>query len=107
MSLRALLNAPSRVRRGEVVEVRALLQHAMETGYRRGSDGELMPRDLVRRVEARFNGEPVFSAELYAAVAANPYVAFWLRVPASGVLTVDWQGDRGLRHRESLRIEAT
>jgi sulfur-oxidizing protein SoxZ len=49
----------------------------------------------------------VFSSELYADVAANPYVAFWLRVPASGVLTVDWQGDRGLRHRESLRIEAT
>ena len=57
MSARALLNAPSRARRGEVVEVRALLQHAMETGYRRGSDGELMPRDLVRRVEARFNGD--------------------------------------------------
>jgi sulfur-oxidizing protein SoxZ len=105
MTLRALLTVPERVPRGEAVEVRALTQHPMETGYRRGSDGALLPRDLIRRVEARFDGEPVFSAELHAAISANPYVAFWLRLPASGVLTVEWQGDRGVAHRESRRIE--
>jgi sulfur-oxidizing protein SoxZ len=106
MTLRALLTVPASVKRGEVIEVRALAQHPMETGYRRGSDGMLLPRDLIRRVEARFDGERVFDAELHAAIAANPYLAFWLRVPASGVLTVDWQGDRGVAHRESRRIEA-
>lgn len=106
MTLRALLTVPERVQRGEVVEVRALAQHPMETGYRRGSDGALLPRDLLRRIEARFDGEPVFTAELHAAVAANPYLAFWLRVPAGGVLTVEWQGDGGVAHRESRRIDA-
>ncbi len=106
MSLRTLLTVPAAVKRGEPFEVRLLAQHPMETGYRRGSDGALLPRDLLRRVEARFEGELVFSAELHAAVAANPYIAFWLRVPAGGVLTVDWQGDRGLAHRESRRIDA-
>lgn len=107
MALRALLNAPAQVRRGDVVEVRALAQHPMETGYRRGSDGVLLPRDLIRSIVARFEGEDVFSADLHAAVAANPFIAFWLRVPRSGVLTVEWRGDRGVAHRESLRIEAT
>lgn len=107
MSLRALLTVPASVPRGQAVELRALAQHTMETGYRRGSDGALLPRVLLRRIEARFDGELVFSAELHAAIAANPYVAFWLRVPASGVLTVEWQGDRGVAHRESRRIEAT
>ena len=105
MALRTLINVPERVARGEVVEVRVLAQHPMETGYRRGSDGALLPRDLLRRIEARFDGEPVFSAELHAAIAANPFVAFWLRVPAGGVLTLDWRGDGGVAHRESRRIE--
>ena len=105
MALRTLINVPERVARGEVVEVRVLAQHPMETGYRRGSDGALLPRDLLRRIEARFDGEPVFSAELHAAIAANPFVAFWLRVPAGGVLTLDWRGDGGVTHRESRRID--
>jgi len=105
MTLRTLLTVPARVQPGEAFEVRALAQHPMETGYRRGSDGALLPRDLLRRIEARFEGELVFSAELHAAVSANPFVAFWLRVPAGGVLTVDWQGDGGVAHRESRRID--
>ncbi len=106
MSTRALLTVLAEARRGEVVEVRALVQHPMETGYRRGSDGELLPRDLVRRVEARFDGELVFAAELHAAISANPYLQFSLRVQASGTLSVSWQGDRGFEHRESQPIRA-
>ncbi len=105
--VRAIVNVPATARVGEVVEVRALVQHPMETGYRRGSDGQLLLRDLVRRLECRFEGQLVFTAELHAAIAANPYVAFHLRLPGSGTLTVSWQGDQGLQHSESVRITAT
>lgn len=105
--LRAIVTVPGSARIGEVVEVRALAQHPMETGYRRGSDGELLVRDLVRRVECRFDGELVISAELHAAVSANPYLAFHLKLPRSGVLTISWSGDRGVAHTESVRIVAT
>ena len=103
-TVRAILTAPASARAGEVVEVRALIQHAMETGYRLGADGEKLQRDLVRRVECRFDGELVFAADLHAAISANPYLAFFMRVPRSGTLTVAWQGDRGLTHSESARI---
>ena len=103
-TLRAILTVPARVRAGEVIEIRALAQHPMETGYRRSAEGRLLPRDLVRRVEARFEGEFVFAAELHAAIAANPYLAFHLRVPRSGTLIVTWQGDGGVAHSESARI---
>jgi sulfur-oxidizing protein SoxZ len=106
-TLRAILTAPSSARVGEVVEVRALAQHPMETGYRRSSEGEFLPRDLVRRVECHFEGELVFAADLHAAIAANPYVAFYLKLASSGSLTVRWQGDRGVAHSETLRITAT
>ena len=101
---RAIVTVPARVRAGEVVEIRALIQHPMETGYRSGSEGQPLPRDLVRRVECRFEGELVFAADLHAAVAANPYLAFHLRVPRSGTLSVAWQGDRGFAHTETARI---
>ena len=71
-SVRAILTAPASVRAGEVVEIRALIQHTMETGYRLGANGEELPRDLVRRVECRFDGELVFAADLHAAISANP-----------------------------------
>jgi len=89
-----------------VVEIRALIQHAMETGYRLGADGEKLPRDLLRRVECRFDGELVFAADLHAAISANPYLSFYLRLPRSGTLTVIWQGDGGFAHSETALIAA-
>lgn len=106
-ALRAILTAPATARAGEVVEIRALAQHPMETGYRRSSEGELLPRDLLRRVECRFDGELVFAADLHAAISANPYLAFQLKLPRSGTLSVSWAGDRGLAHSESVHITAT
>jgi sulfur-oxidizing protein SoxZ len=106
-SVRAIVNVPANARLGDVVEVRALIQHPMETGYRRGSDGQPLLRELVRRLECRFEGQLVFTAELHAAISANPYVAFQMKVPGSGTLTVLWQGDKGLQHSESVRITAT
>ena len=105
MAIRALLNLPKTARAGEIIEVRATVQHPMETGFRTGSEGQALPRDLVRRVEARFEGALVFAADLNPAVAANPYLAFPLRATVSGTLTVRWQGDRGFDHQESARLD--
>jgi sulfur-oxidizing protein SoxZ len=104
---RALLNVPATARIGQVIEIRTLVQHPMETGYRVDAEGQALARDLVRRVEARFDEQTVFVAELHPAVAANPYLAFWLRVERSGTLSVHWQGDRGFAHSESAPIAAT
>ncbi len=101
---RALIGVPPRVRAGEVFEVRVLLQHPMETGYRPGADGQVLPRDIVTRVEARLDGQPVFAADLFPAIAANPYLAFPLRVAASGTLEVLFRGDRGLAQVERVAL---
>ena len=106
MAVRALIQAPSSTRLGEVVQVRTLVQHPMETGYRLDSNGEPMPRDLIRRLEATFDGELILAADLHAAISANPYFAFHFRLPRSGMLTLRWQGDNGFAHSESLRINA-
>lgn len=101
---RTLIHAPTTARKGEVVEIRTLIAHPMETGYRAGSDGRTLPRDIIRRFSCRYNNELVFSAELYPAIAANPYIAFHLVASASGTISLSWDGDNGFAQTESLNI---
>ncbi len=107
MATRALLNLPKTARRGEVIEVRATVAHPMETGYRADADGRVLPRDIVRRVECRYAGQLVFSADLHPAIAANPYLAFHLVATTSGPLTVSWSGDNGFQHSESAQLDVS
>lgn len=102
--IRALIRVPPFVRAGEVFEVRVLLQHPMESGFRPGPDGQVLPRDIVTRVEARLDGQPVFAADLFPAIAANPYLAFPLRVAASGTLELALRGDKALAQVERVAI---
>ena len=109
---RALITVPASARRGEIIEIRVLVQHPMETGYRRSSDGDLLPRDLIRRFVCRFvdanktvgAGDIVFAATLHAAIAANPYLSFNLRAISSGTLMFSWDGDNGFSHREQVSL---
>ena len=108
---RTVITVPPTVKRGEVIEIRTLIQHSMETGYRPGVDGKVLPRDLIRRFSCTFNDgsadELVCSADLYAAVAANPYLAFHMLAGVSGTLTFLWEGDNGFRHLETLPFAAS
>lgn len=101
---RALVHVPPTARKGEVVEVRTLIAHPMETGYRAGADGRTLPRDIIRRFTCRYSGELVFSADLYPAISANPYLAFSVTAEASGTLAFTWEGDNGFAHTESATI---
>ena len=101
---RALINLPATIRRGEVIEIRTIINHPMETGYRRDSGGQLLARDILRRFSCRYDGELVFSAELHAAISANPYIAFHTVAVASGTLSFTWEGDNGFLQTESRMI---
>lgn len=102
---RSVIHMQASARPGEIIAVRVLVQHAMETGYRSNSVGEPMPRDIIRRVECRFDGETVFAADLFPAIAANPSLAFFLRATRSGTLQVEWRGDNGFVHTDSARLQ--
>ena len=104
---RTLVTAPRTARRGEVIELRVLIAHPMETGYRPGADGQVLARDLIRRFTCRYDGEVVFAADLYAAVAANPYLAFTTVATRSGTLSFTWEGDKDFAQTESVAITVT
>lgn len=102
---RTLIHLPSGLRRGEPFEVRTTIAHPMETGYRPDANGRVVPRDIVRRLRCTLDGELVFSAELFPAVAANPYLAFQVRAERSGQLQITWEGDNGFAQTETVAVQ--
>jgi sulfur-oxidizing protein SoxZ len=101
---RALVHMPATARRGEVIEIRALIGHPMETGYRPGADGVVLARDIIRRFTCKYNGEQVFAADLHPAISANPYIAFHTIATDSGKLEFSWEGDNGFAHTETMPV---
>ena len=101
---RVLLNLPRQARRGEVIEIRTLIQHPMESGFRSGLNGEMLARDIILRFRCTWDGEEVFSAEFSPAVAANPFLAFTALAERSGVLEFTWEGDNGFHQVERREI---
>jgi sulfur-oxidizing protein SoxZ len=92
----ALVNVPPRARRGEVIEIKTLISHPMETGYRRSQLGTPIPRDIVRLFVCTYNGTEVFRAELHPAIAANPFFVFSTVATESGTLALQWGGEDGV-----------
>ena len=89
------LQVPPSVKRGEPFEVRVLVQHVMETGFRRDLDGQAIPTHILDKLSATYGGREVFSAELGTGMSANPYIAFYVVAQASGEMVVEWSDDRG------------
>jgi sulfur-oxidizing protein SoxZ len=104
---RALINVPRSARRGEVIEIRTLIAHPMETGYRPDASGAVVPRDIIRRFVCTYDGEEVFRAEFHPAIAANPFLSFSTIATASGTLTFSWEGDNGFAQTETASITVT
>ena len=104
---RTLIKIPATAKRGEIIEIRATIGHPMETGFRPGDDGKTLPRNIIQIFTCKYNGEQIFSAGLYAAIAANPYLAFFTTATESGTLVLHWQGDNGFTHTENVNITVT
>ena len=93
----ARIRIPKDAKRGEVIRVRLLVQHPMETGYRLAPDGVKVPKNVIRSLVCRYNGVEVFRAELSPGIAANPYLEFPLVAADSGQLEFTWVDDAGER----------
>ena len=90
------VKVPKKVKAGEVFQVKCLVSHKMETGQRKDKKtGETIPRMIINKFVATFNGQEVFSADWHPAISANPYMAFFMKVEESGELELTWTDDKG------------
>ena len=104
MATRVIVNVPATAKRGEIIEVRTLAGHVMETGFRRTQNGELIPRSIITRFSCSYNGVEVFRADLHPAIAANPMLSFTTVATESGTLEFRWTGDNDFSATQTAAI---
>jgi sulfur-oxidizing protein SoxZ len=99
-----LINVPANAKHGEIIEIKTLVAHTMETGYRRTVTGETVPRDIITSFTCRYNGAEIFRADLFPATAANPFITFTTVATESGKFEFEWTGDNGFSETASASI---
>lgn len=100
----ALINVPAKAKRGEVIAIRTLISHVMETGFRHTQQGVPIPRDIITTFTCTYNGEEICRAEFFPAITANPFFVFNTVAMESGTLTFKWVGDNGFSATETATL---
>jgi sulfur-oxidizing protein SoxZ len=101
---RALVHVPANAKKGDVIEIKTLISHIMETGYRIGITGTPIPRDIIDDFVCTYNGEEVFRAKLYPAIAANPFISFFTVATESGTMAFSWTDQHGATQVQTAAI---
>jgi len=96
MTANPRIKLPDTARAGEVIEIKTIITHVMETGNRHDKTGKPIPRDIINAFVVKFDGQQVFHATFGPGISANPYVAFHMRVPGPGVFEFAWTDDHGV-----------
>ncbi len=104
---RTLVTMPTTAKKGEIIDIRIIVQHDMETGFRHSEQGALIPRDIIREFVCTYNGEEVFRTDLYPAMGANPMIIFSTVATESGTLEFNWKGDNDYASSTSSKIAVT
>jgi len=104
MAARTLINVPAKAKRGEVITIKSLISHVMETGFRTDNLGKVVPRDIITSLVCTYNGQTIFDAMLHSAIAANPFITFHTIATESGTITFRWTGDNGFAQEASAKI---
>jgi sulfur-oxidizing protein SoxZ len=89
------VQVPNAARKGEIFQVKALISHQMETGLRHDDQGAVIARKIINKFTCRYDDVVVFCVDLHEAIAANPYLEFYLRATGSGRLEFIWEEDGG------------
>jgi sulfur-oxidizing protein SoxZ len=101
------VRVPESAKRGEVIEIRTMVEHPMESGFRYNNIGKLVPRHIVESFTCTYNGREIFRARLHPAVSTNPYFLFHTVATETGELVFTWTDDQGGVATISARIEVS
>ena len=95
---------PTTAKKDEVIEVKTLISHEMETGLRKDANGPPVPRRIIKQFVAKFNGREIMKADWHTAISANPYQGFFVKVPESGTFEFTWQDDNGSVYKSEHKV---
>jgi sulfur-oxidizing protein SoxZ len=95
---------PATAKAGEVIEVKTLISHEMESGQRKDASGNTIPRKIIKAFTATFNGREILRADWYTSVSANPYQSFFVKVPETGTFVFSWVDDDGSVYKSEHKV---
>ncbi len=98
------VKVPKTAKKGEVIQIKTLIAHKMESGQRKDKKGAVIPRKIINKFEAKYNGEVAVSADWHPAISANPYMAFHTVATESGTLEFAWTDDDGSVYTKTAKI---
>ncbi|HJZ45018.1 MAG TPA: thiosulfate oxidation carrier complex protein SoxZ [Hyphomicrobiaceae bacterium] len=98
---------PDAAKVGDIIEVKTLVSHVMETGQRKTAEGQSIPRNIINAFIAKFAGNEVFKAELLPGISANPYLSFFMKVPGPGEFEFTWVEDGGNKIVQKVKLNVT
>lgn len=99
------VKVPKSASAGEVITIKSLISHPMESGQRKGPDGNLVPRSIINRFTVDFNGTNVIDMQLEPAISTNPYIEFDAKVDEAGEFKFTWYDDDGSVYEQTEAIE--
>lgn len=98
------VRVPATAKPGEMIEIKTLISHEMESGQRKDSSGKVVPRKIINKFTATFNGKPVFEADWNPAISANPYQSFFYKAAETGEFTFTWKDDDGSEYTAKNKL---
>ncbi len=99
------VKAPKKAAKGDVVTIKTTISHRMESGLRKGKDGNIIPKRIINKFEATFNGKVIMSANLFTSISANPYLDFDMVVEEAGEFEFKWYDDNGEVYSKKAKIK--
>jgi sulfur-oxidizing protein SoxZ len=98
------VRVPGTAKKDEVIEIKTLISHEMETGQRKDAAGKTIPRKIINKVTAAFNGKVFFEADWHPSISANPYQSFFFKAMESGEFTFTWKDDDGSEYVNKTKL---
>jgi sulfur-oxidizing protein SoxZ len=98
------VRVPGQAKAGELIEIKTLISHEMESGQRKDATGKTIPRRIINKFTAAFNGKVFFEADWHPAISANPYQSFFFKASESGDFTFTWKDDDGSEYVAKNKI---
>ena len=101
------VRVPKTATKDEVITIKTLISHPMESGQRKDKDGNTVPRSIINRFTAEFNGQLVLDTTLEPAISTNPYLEFDAKVPETGEFKFTWYDDDGSVYEDAHEVEVS
>ena len=101
------VKVPKTAASGETIVIKTLISHKMESGQRKDSDGNKIPRSIINRFTCDFNGQNVIDVNLEPAISTNPYFQFEAIVPETGEFKFTWYDDDGSVYEKASSVSVT